>query len=306
MALAVHFADRILARVRAASPLVLGLDPDFDRLPPELQPAAANAEAVSRALVAFTEAVLEAAAPFVAAVKPQSAFFEQFGSAGVAALAQCLAAIRRADLPVLLDVKRGDIGSTSAAYAKAYLDGEVILPGARAVSSDLAADAITVNPFLGTDTLEPFVAAAARSGKGLFVLVKTSNPGARELMDLETPEGTVSERLARFVAAGAERTAGASGYGLLGAVVGSTYPHQAERLRALLPHALILVPGLGAQGGSIDAIRAAADARGEGILVPVSRGLTYPSAEEIGSAGSFVAAVRANAERFAGELQNLR
>ena len=287
-----HFADEVLARARTASPLVLGLDPDFDRMPPELRPAeGADGEEIARRLVAFVEQVLEAAAPFCCAAKPQSAFFEQHGSAGVAALARCLAKIRAAGLPILLDVKRGDIGSTATAYARAYLG-----------DTDLSADAITVNPFLGGDSLAPFFDAARASGKGVFVLVKTSNPGSRDLMDLEIAEGTVSARLARQVEEATAKTIGRSNYGLVGAVVGSTYPAQAAALRQLMPHAPILLPGLGAQGGSLDAVRAVAGADGGGVLVPVSRGLTYPSAEEIAAAGGYVAAVRAKAERYAADL----
>ncbi|HEV7668079.1 MAG TPA: orotidine-5'-phosphate decarboxylase [Thermoanaerobaculia bacterium] len=287
-----HFTDDVLARARQTSPLVLGLDPDFSLMPPELRPAeGAGGEELVHRLVEFTDRVLEAAAPFCCAAKPQSAFFEQHGSAGVAALAQCLAKIRAAGLPILLDVKRGDIGSTATAYVRAYLG-----------DTDLSADAVTVNPFLGGDSLAPFLAASKESGKGVFVLVKTSNPGSRDLMDLEIAEGTVSARLARQVEAATAQTIGESGYGLVGAVVGSTYPGQAAALRLLMPHAPILVPGLGAQGGSLDAVRAVAGADRGGILVPVSRGLTYPSAEEVAAAGGYVAAVRAKAERYAGEL----
>ncbi len=287
-----HFTDAVLARARSTSPLVLGLDPDFALMPPELRPAeGADSDEIIRRLVEFTERVLEAAAPFCCAAKPQSAFFEQHGSAGVAALALCLAKIRAAGLPVLLDVKRGDIGSTATAYARAYLG-----------DTDLAADAITVNPFLGGDSLAPFLAASKATGKGIFVLVKTSNPGSRDLMDVKTPDGTVSDRLARQVEAATAQTIGASSYGLVGAVVGSTFPSQAAALRHLMPHAPILVPGLGAQGGLLEAIRAAAGADGGGVLVPVARGLTYPKTDQIAAAGSYAAAVRANAERYASAL----
>ncbi len=288
-----HFTDLVLARARERSPLVLGIDPDFILMPPALRPGeGATAGEISRRLVAFTELVLEAAAPYCCAAKPQSAFFEQHGSAGVAALAECMAKIRAAGLPILLDVKRGDIGSTAAAYARGYLG-----------DTDLAADAITVNPFLGSDSLAPFVGAATASGKGVFVLVKTSNPGSRDLMDLEVTGGTVSARLARQVEQATSLGVGSSGYGLIGAVVGSTYPGQAAALRGLMPHAPVLVPGLGAQGGSLDAVRAVAGADGGGVLVPVSRRLTYPTSEEITAAGGYAAAVRANAQRFAEELR---
>ncbi len=288
-----HFTDQVLVRARSTSPLVLGIDPDFARMPPELRPAdGGGAEEILRCLVSFTDQVLEAAAPYCCAAKPQSAFFEQHGSAGVAALSVCLAKIRAAGLPILLDVKRGDIGSTAAAYARAYLG-----------TTDLAADAITVNPFLGADSLEPFFSASKDSGKGIFVLVKTSNPGSLDLMDLAAPEGTVSARLAIQVESATAQTIGESGYGLVGAVVGSTYPGQAAALRQLMPHAPILVPGLGAQGGSLDAVRAVAGADGGGVLVPVSRGLTYPSTEEIEAAGGYVAAVRGKAQGYAIELK---
>ncbi|HLV12011.1 MAG TPA: orotidine-5'-phosphate decarboxylase, partial [Trueperaceae bacterium] len=196
--------------------------------------------------------------------KPQAAFFEAMGPAGYAALAEVTALARDLGVPVVLDAKRGDIGSTAAAYAEAYLgDGP------------LAADALTVNPYLGLDTLEPFVAAAVRGGRGLYVLVRTSNPDSRDLQGLELAGGgTVASRLAeRLAARAAELDADAQGYTALGAVAGA--PEDLAWLREALPRSPLLVPGYGAQGGRADDVAPAFDARGLGALVNASRTLTY-------------------------------
>lgn len=298
-----HFADRLLEGVARTSPLVLGIDPSFALLPPELLPAEPTPAAAAGALDAFCRAVIEAAAGLVPAVKLQSACFEQAGTAGMEALARAMGTAREAGMLVILDAKRGDIGATSEAYARAFLDGGIELPGGGFVPSDLAADALTVNPFLGDDAVAPFFAAAKRTGKGLFVLVKTSNPGSRMIMDGRGEGGTVSERLADFVEGWNAGCLGESGYGLAGAVVGATFPEEAALLRLRMPRTVFLVPGVGTQGGTPETVKACFAVGGRGAVVPISRALTYPEPAEVAAHG-FVGAVRARVARYARELRD--
>ena len=203
-------------------------------------------------MVAYVRTVLDATHDRIACAKPQSAFFEALGVPGIVALAQVLADLRDRGIPAILDAKRGDVGSTAEAYAAAYLADGVF-----------AADALTVNAYLGLDTLEPFLNAAVAGDRGVFVLVKTSNPGSGDLQDVATDDGRrVYERLADALAERAERLPrGADGYAALGAVAGATYPAEVAALRARLPRALLLVPGYGAQGGTAADAVGAFDAR---------------------------------------------
>ena len=219
------FAERLAAAVRRrGTPAIVGLDPRFEQLPEPLRRAAAAAEAENSperqaaAYREFCQGVIDVVAPLVPAVKPQSAFFEQLGPPGVQSLADVIRHARQRRLLVILDVKRGDIGSTAQAYAEAYL-------GAGSDSHDrgpLAADAITVSPYLGDDSLEPFVATARQRHAGLFVLVKTSNPGGRQFQDLPCDGRPLYRHVAEHVERLAAADAGASGYGSVGAVVGAT------------------------------------------------------------------------------------
>jgi orotidine-5'-phosphate decarboxylase len=269
------FADRLVARVRALGhPLCAGIDPDLARIPGPfrrgtMEPADPE---TAGAVGAFCAAFLDRVAGRVAAVKPQSAFFEALGWPGVRALAELLAAARARGLEVVLDAKRGDIGSTAEGYAAAYL----------AADAPLRADALTVNPYLGLDALEPFVRAAERAGGGLFVLARTSNPGGRDFQDVPDAAGRpLYERVAEALAPHAKRLAGpATGFSGLGLVAGATRPEEARRLRELAPTSLFLVPGYGAQGASArDAVAGFVPGPGgrlEGGLVNTSRALLFP------------------------------
>jgi orotidine-5'-phosphate decarboxylase len=246
-----HFADRLIERVEATrSHLVVGLDPDLRELPPELLDGVIDLAGAADAVEAFATAVIDGVSELVPAVKPQSAFFEALGSAGVAALERVEAHARGAGLLVIEDAKRGDIGNTMAAYAAAAI-GRVRVNGAELPVHD--ADAVTVSPYLGPESLEPMIDVARTFGKGLFVLVRTSNPGSGELQD--APIGAADdgqllhERVAAMVDELGAGGVGARGYADVGAVTGLTYPEQAPALRALMPRAYLLVPGLGAQGG---------------------------------------------------------
>ena len=252
-----HWGDLVAAKTAEFGPLVIGIDPVESHAPLAL--ATGNAGFLER----YTDLMLEAAEGHAGFVKFQSAFFEAFGSAGVAGLAASIRIAKARGFGVIMDAKRGDIGSTAEAYAQTYLE-----PGA----TDLESDCLTVNPFLGPDTLEPFVARARKYGKGVFVLVKTSNPGSGWLQDQRIDDATVAERTAKLVADLAEETRGASGVGAVGAVVGSTYPAEGLALRALIPRGIILAPGLGPQGGDAQALAALKTETGP-VLAPVSRGL---------------------------------
>ena len=271
-----NFADRLCAAALACgAPAVVGLDPRLELMPPFLlEQARHDEQPVRSAIRRFHQIVLEEAAGRVAAVKPQIAFFEQYGLPGLEAFADTLALAREHGLLVIADAKRNDIDSTAAAYASAFL-GTADVFGVATPAFD--ADALTVTPYLGQDTLEPFAAACREHGKGLFVLVKTSNPGSGHLQDLATPDGrTVAERVADMVAELGADLVGEHGYSSIGAVVGATYPEQARALRGRMPAAIVLVPGYGAQGGGAADAVAAFDARGMGAVVNASRAITYP------------------------------
>ena len=240
------FADELAAAVSAReSQIVLGLDPDPRKLWPVGEPAAGGvAERTAAAVLAHCRAVIEAVGEACVAVKPQLACFERLGAPGIAALREVIAAGREAGLLVIADAKRGDVPVSAAAYAQA-LAGST--PGPFGEVQGLGVDAFTANPLLGRDALEPLIA----TGAGVFVLVRTSNPGAADVQDLELAGGgALWERLARLVAElGAPRECGLSD---VGAVIGATEPEHLERARELMPHAVFLLPGIGAQGGRVD------------------------------------------------------
>ena len=241
--------------------------PAADMLPAGLAPAEPQArrEDLAAAYGRFCREVVDVVAPLVPAVKPQAAFFEQLGPPGMAALAEVVAYARRQGLLVILDGKRNDIGSTAAAYAEGYLGHQ----------SAWGADALTVSPYLGDDSLQPFVDVAVQRAAGVFVLVKTSNPGGRMFQDLMIDGRPLYRHVAAYVEALASRTAGQCGYGAVGAVVGATYPAQLAELRAAMPHTWFLVPGFGAQGGAAADVTAAFDSRGCGAIVNNSRGIIF-------------------------------
>ncbi|HEY4279419.1 MAG TPA: orotidine-5'-phosphate decarboxylase [Conexibacter sp.] len=243
-----HFADRLVARIDATrSLLVVGLDPELAQLPAELLDGVDDLAGAAAAAGRFCHAVIEGVADVAPAVKPQSAFFEALGVAGLHALEEVIAHARASGLLVIEDAKRGDIGSTMAAYAAASL-GRVTVSGHELPVHD--SDAVTLSPYLGPESLQPMLDAADAHGKGVFVLVRTSNPGSARVQGLETPDGRVFEQVARLLAELGEQRRGASGWSSVGAVAGLTYPDDARALRALMPHAFLLVPGLGPQGGA--------------------------------------------------------
>jgi orotidine-5'-phosphate decarboxylase len=264
------FADRLAAAVvDRRSQLVVGLDPRLDLLPVELRgDAHTGREAAAAAFTRFCRGLIDAVCPYTVAVKPQSAFFEGLGADGVRAFEDVCDYARTAGLLVIGDVKRGDIGSTARAYATAYLEPRGAEPP--------LVDALTVNPYLGRDSLEPFVAECRRSGRGIFCLVKTSNPGGVDVQDLKLTDGSVVwQQVAEMVAELGEGVVGECGLSSVGAVVGATYPRTISEARRLMPQAVFLLPGVGAQGATpADAARAFTSGPAS-ALVAVSRSINY-------------------------------
>jgi orotidine-5'-phosphate decarboxylase len=300
------FGDRLASRVASrGSQLVLGLDPDPARLwpraielaggagdppaPPGTRdppataaaddspvPSAAGAPPATRAARAVAihcTLAIEAAGEHCVAVKLQAACFERLGASGWAAMSEVAQTAREHDLLVIADAKRGDIDVTAAAYGQAFF-GDT--PTAFGDVPGLGADALTVNPLLGRDSLAPLLKAARRDGGGLFVLVRTTNPGAADVQELALAEGgSVSERLAGMVAELGAPSVGAAGLADVGAVVGATAPDRLERLRELMPRTVFLLPGVGAQGGDVQELAAAFAPGPAAGLIAASRGIVY-------------------------------
>lgn len=260
------FADRLLDAIAVkGGPVCVGLDPRWDQLPEIVRRRHGDdLQGRASAFLEFHRILLDIVAPLVPVVKPQIAFFEALGAPGYHCYLETVALARERGLLVIGDVKRGDIGSTAEAYAEAHLD----LAGC---------DAVTLSPYLGRDSLEPFLKRCRENGRGVYVLVKTSNPGSADLQDLDVGNLRMYEEVAVLLRDWAREPGltGVSGWSSLGAVVGATHPSEAASLRKMLPTIPFLVPGYGAQGGGGRDAAAAFDARGQGAVVSSSRGITF-------------------------------
>lgn len=302
-----NFADRLIHAIRVkGNPCIVGLDPRIADMPDFVMSAlreSASGEAAARAIAIFHERVLEAVADLVPAVKLQVAFYEQYGLAGMRAFGETISLARSAGLVVIVDAKRNDIDSTAQAYANAFL-GAAEIAGRRVPAWDV--DCITVSPFLGRDSLEPFATTCAEYGKGIFVLVRTSNPGAEDLQSRVVEDGSnVSSHLARLVDDLGQQTVGAAGYSSVGAVVGATYPDEARHLRELMPRAIILVPGYGTQGGTAGDAAANFNTDGLGAVINASRSITYKFGERSLQPADFVDVVRHNAQQMVRDVSEV-
>jgi orotidine-5'-phosphate decarboxylase len=259
------FIDRLTAGIqRVKNPVLVGLDPRLENLPAPLNSASSPGEAAKH-FETFCNGIIDVVAPLVSCVKPQLAFFEKLGPAGMQALANVVQHARDSGLLVILDGKRNDIGTTATAYAEAYLGA----------TSNWGGDALTVSPYLGDDSLTPFVEVCRQRDAGIFVLVKTSNPGGGLLQDLKVDGLPIYRHIGAFVEQLAGETLGAAGFGAVGAVVGATYPEQLAELRQAMPRTWFLIPGYGAQGGTAKDCAAAFDSRGLGAIVNNSRGIIF-------------------------------
>lgn len=285
-----HFADRLLEAIeRKKSHVVVGLDPDFSLLPPELTggESGLDAPAVAALYREFLSRLITGLTEEAVAVKLQIAYFEALGSIGYALYEEMIDLAKQAGYLVIADVKRGDIGSTAEAYAKAHLDVA-------------GADAVTVNPYFGSDGLEPFFKRVRGAGKGVFLLVKTSNPSSSEIQDLQLASGmTVYEHVASLVNAWGADSVGIRGYSSVGAVVGGTHPEQGASLRFKMPRVPLLVPGFGAQGATAADLARMFDGDGTGAVVNSSRAILYAYRKH---GGDWLDAARAEAAEMRSAL----
>jgi len=276
-----HFADRMLDAIEAKqAPLCVGLDPMYERLPKQIREIASSNRAglgeQAAAAREFCQSVIDIVAGQVPCVKLQSAYFERCGPTGMRAYFEVADYAHEQGLLVIGDVKRADIGSTAEAYAVAHL--EEVFIGEGKDERTVTLDAATVNPYFGKDGVQPFIETAKTGGQGVFVVVRTTNPSAKDFQDFKDAEGRrVFERIAERVNdwANQEGCLGDCGYSLVGAVAAATYPEDTKLLRTLMPNSLFLVPGVGAQGGSVDDATLAFHDDGWGALVTVSRSVIY-------------------------------
>lgn len=264
------YITRLSARIQSLKTSALvGLDPRWDLLPAELKGASTtDPQTIADAFLRFCVEIIDIVAPLVPAVKPQVAFFEQLGPPGLTALHDIMQYARRQGLIVIADAKRGDIGSTAEAYADAWLDGD-------SGQAAFPADALTINPYLGPDTLQPFVNRAIERNAGLYVLVRTSNPGATVYQDRQTDDTTLFEAVADTVQSLNEQHRGNNTFGPIGAVVGATWPQELVGLRARMPNTPFLIPGYGSQGGTAADIGGAFDGHVEAALINSSRAINF-------------------------------
>ena len=269
--------DRLIdAIAKTGNPTVAGLDPKLDYIPDFIVQEAfreygETLEGAAAAVLAYNRGLIDALCGTVPAVKPQAAYYERLGWPGVKALAETIAYAKGKGMFVITDGKRNDIGATMEAYAAAHL-GRVKVGDT--LCEPFGGDALTVNGYLGSDGIQPLLTVCRERDAGIFVLVKTSNPGSGELQDLKLSDGrTIYEAMGELNESIAAGTQGKYGFTMAGAVTGATYPEQIQELRARLPHTFFLVPGYGAQGGTAEDVQYAFDANGHGAIVNSSRGI---------------------------------
>lgn len=291
--------DVLQEKIRAMkNPTVAGLDARIEYVPEYIRQAAYEQYGVGlkgacEAIYQFNVGLMDALCDIVPAVKPQAAYYENLGWQGMEMLERTIRYAKSKGLFVIADIKRGDIGSTATAYAEGWLSGASI-EGQQFKSFD--ADCVTLNGYMGSDSIKPFLEAAKAEDKCAFVLVKTSNPGSGELQDVKTADGRtvyqVMGALNESIAAGTE---GKYGFTMAGAVTGATYPEQIRQLRADLPHTFFLVPGYGAQGGTAADVKYAFDQQGHGAIVNSSRGIMCAWKKTGGDGHDFAQAARSAA-----------
>lgn len=294
--------DILIEKIKERNnPTVAGLDPKLDYVPEDIKEKAfreygENFEGAAKAIFEFNKILIDSLCDIVPAVKPQAAYYEMYGVAGVQCMKDTIDYAKKNGMYVILDGKRGDIGATSEAYAKAYL-GQTKL--AEVQEPAFGADCLTVNPYLGTDGIKPFTDQCIENKKGIFVLVKTSNKSSGELQDLKSDGMFIYEHMAELVKQWGADLIGANGYSSVGAVVGATYPEQAEALRARMPHTYFLVPGYGAQGGKASDVAKSFNKDGLGAIVNASRSIMCAYQKNGGTLGD---AARAEAIRMRDDI----
>lgn len=283
--------DRLIEKIKQTdNPSVVGLDTNFDYLPDELRAGVADLRGAAQAIAEFNRNVIDNICDIVPAVKVQIAYYEMYGVEGMKTFAETLAYASKKGMYVMTDAKRNDIGATAECYAKAYL-GKTFVNGASETAFD--SDFLTVNAYLGSDGIVPFLKWMKERDKGIFVLVKTSNPSSGELQDMRLSDGkTVYEYMGQLVEEWGKNCRGKYGYSDIGAVVGATHPAQAEILRKQMPHTFFLIPGYGAQGGTARDLKVCFDADGMGGIVNSSRGILCAYRQEKYNGKSYSEAAR--------------
>lgn len=300
--------DLLVKKIKEKSnPSVAGLDPKLDYVPTYLKDKAfkeygKNLRGATEAIWEYNKGLIDALYDVVPAVKPQSAFYEMYGLYGEEILHRTIRYAKEKGLYVILDVKRNDIGSTAEAYSKAYL-GKILIDDEEVSPCDV--DSVTVNPYLGTDGILPFVEDCKKYDKSIFALVKTSNPSSGELQDLKVDDKFIFEKVAECVNSWNEDTIGESGYGAVGAVVGATYPEQAHILRSIMKNSYFLVPGYGAQGGGAKDVVPCFNDDGLGAIVNSSRGIMCAYKKGDWKEEEFMDAARKEAIRMKDELNSV-
>lgn len=273
-----NFADRLMKAVDdKKNPTVVGLDPNLERIPPYitekyLKGKGFNTEAASEAVLEFNKGIIDSVCSIVPAVKPQIAYYEVFGEHGIRAFRETVEYAKEKSLLVIGDAKRNDIGSTCQAYSDAFL-GKVKIGSTE--EEIFGVDCLTVNSYLGYDGIEPYLNNCSKYGRGIFILVKTSNKGSEEFQCIDTENGKNFEIMGQLVSKWGKALIGKEGYSSAGAVVGATFPKEAEILRKQMPETIFLVPGYGAQGGTADAAVNCFNKDGRGAVINSSRGIIY-------------------------------
>ncbi len=298
--------DRLIANIKEKqNPTVAGLDPKLDYIPDHIRSAAfekygKNLEGAAAALLEFNKGLIDALCDIVPAVKPQAAYYEMYGWYGVRTLAETIAYAKEKGMFVITDAKRNDIGTTMEAYAKAHI-GCTDIEGEKVQA--FSSDALTVNGYLGTDGIKPLLEICKNDDKGIFVLVKTSNPSSGELQDRVLDDGmTVYRTMGTMCEKWGSDAMGDFGYSAVGAVVGATYTEQLAELRKALPHTFFLVPGYGAQGGGAKDVAPAFDENGRGAVINSSRGIMCAWKKEGCDEKEYAQAARREALRMRDEI----
>ena len=297
--------DKLIEKIKQTNnPTVMGLDPRYDAVPEFIRKKyGTDISGVCKAILEFNKGLVDSVCGIIPAVKPQIAFYEMLGIEGIKLFKETCEYAKQKGMIVIADIKRGDIGTTAEGYSNAFL-------GRTAIGEEnygiFDVDFVTLNPYLGTDSIKPFIEDCKKYGKGAFILVKTSNKSSGELQDLRLEEGkTIYEKVAELVQMWGEELIGENGYSSIGAVVGATYPKQIEELREIMPNSYFLIPGYGAQGGKAEDI-ALGFKNGLGGIVNASRSLmsAYKSDrwKDTYSAEEYMEATRAEAERMRDEL----
>ena len=266
--------DRLIARIKEMkNPTVMGLDPRYDMIPEVVRNKYDNTlEGISKAIFEYNKELIDNTCDIIPAVKPQLAFYEMFGIEGMKTFKETCKYARQKGMIVIADAKRGDIGSTAKGYSNAYLGSTPVGQDSKTAFDNI--DFITLNPYLGTDSIKPFIEDCIKYEKGVFILVKTSNPSSGELQDLKLENGqTVYEHVAELVEEWGHDIRGEYGYSSVAAVVGATYPEQLKEIRDKAPHTFFLIPGYGAQGGKAEDIALGFDVNGIGGIINASRSL---------------------------------